>query len=252
MKVLKTTKKETNSLTERVYRELRTAIITGKINGGTRLVESNLAADMKVSRTPIREALHTLSLEGLLYSIPRAGYIVEEMSDYDIQDLFTTRMTIEQIAACLAMEKITEEELRRLEFNIQKTDEVLESGLTEKMTDLDMEFHGIIYKATRSRTLFQICQTLSDHTLKYRMAMIHLPVMSQKTRDGHHRIYEAILSGVRSNVNEAIQSHLQLAQEDIMDLLERQRHEAFIATDTRVLMPVEHGTYLSPNKGGQK
>lgn len=234
MKVLKTTQKETNSLTERVYRELRSAIITGKIGGGTRLVESSLAADMKVSRTPIREALHTLSLEGLLYSIPRAGYIVEEMSDYDVQDLFTTRMTIEQIAACQAMEKISEEELKQLNLNIQQTDAVLEAGLTEKMADLDMEFHGIIYKATRSRALFQICQTLSDHTLKYRMALIHLPEMSLKTRDGHHRIYEAILSGISSQVNDAIQSHLQLAQEDIMGLLERRRQEALISTATSI------------------
>ncbi len=149
---------------------------------------------MQVSRTPIREALHKLALEGLLYSIPRAGYIVEEMSDYDIQDLFTTRMNIEQIAARLAMEKISEEELKQLALNIKKTDAVLESGLTEKMADLDMAFHGIIYKATRSKTLYQICQTLSDHTLKYRIALIHLPEIAQKTRDGHSKIYEAILS----------------------------------------------------------
>ncbi len=234
MKVLKTIRQETNSLTERVYRELRNAVITGRISGGTRLVESTLAAEMKVSRTPIREALNALSLEGLLYSIPRAGYIVEEMSDYDVQDLFTTRMTIEKIAACQAMEKISAQELKLLDLNIQQTDEVLEAGLTEKMTDLDMAFHTIIYKATRSRALLKICQTLSDYTLKYRMALIHLPEMSQKTRDGHFRIYEAILSGKPANVNEAIQSHLHLAQEDIMALLERRRQEAFIASDTSV------------------
>ena len=114
MQVLKTTKQDSDSLTQRVYKDLRTAIITGNITGGTRLVESTLAANMQVSRTPVREALHKLALEGLLYSIPRAGYIVEEMSDYDIQDLFTTRMTIEQIAARLAMEKISEEELEQL------------------------------------------------------------------------------------------------------------------------------------------
>lgn len=231
MKILKTTQQKANSLTEKAYRELRNAIITGKIKGGTRLVESTLAEEMMVSRTPIREALNALTLEGLLYSIPRAGYIVEEMSDYDVQDLFSTRLTIEQLAACQAMEKISAEELRLLELNIRKTDKVVDSGLNEKMTDLDIEFHGIIYKATRSRALFQICQTLSDHTLKYRMALIHLPEMSQKTRDGHHRIYEAILSRVPSNVNEAIQSHLQLAKEDIMALLERRRQEAFIATN---------------------
>ena len=229
MKVLKTTKQDSNSLTQRVYKDLRTAILTGKIAGGTRLVESALAAEMQVSRTPIREALHKLALEGLLYSIPRAGYIVEEMSDYDIQDLFTTRMNIEQIAARLAMEKISEEELRQLALNIKKTDAVLESGLTEKMADLDMAFHGIIYKATRSKTLYQICQTLSDHTLKYRIALIHLPEIAQKTRDGHSKIYEAILSKEPSRVDEAIQSHLQLAKGDIKELLERKRHEDFIS-----------------------
>lgn len=228
MKVLKTTKKNSESLTQRVYEDLRTAIITGKVTGGTRLVESTLAADMQVSRTPIREALHKLALEGLLYSIPRAGYIVEEMSGYDIQDLFTTRMTIEQIAARFAIERITEGELQRLELNINKTDEVLDMGLTDKMTDLDMEFHGIIYKATRSKTLYQICQTLSDHTLKYRIALIHIPEIAQKTRDGHYKIYEAILSKEPSKVDEAIEAHLQLAKMDIKDLLEQKRHEAFV------------------------
>ena len=229
MQVLKTTKQDSDSLTQRVYKDLRTAIITGNIAGGTRLVESTLATDMQVSRTPVREALHKLALEGLLYSIPRAGYIVEEMSDYDIQDLFTTRMTIEQIAARLAMEQITKDELKRLALNIKKTDEVLESGSTEKMADLDMAFHGVIYQATRSKTLYQICQTLSDHTLKYRIALIHLPEMAQKTRDGHYKIYEAILAKEPSQVDEAIQLHLQLAKKDIKELLERKRQEDFIS-----------------------
>lgn len=229
MKVIKTTKQDSDTLTQRVYKDLRTAIITGKVAGGTRLVESTLAAEMQVSRTPVREALHKLTLEGLLYSIPRAGYIVEEMPDHDIQDLFTTRMTIEQIAARLAMEKITPEELKGLARNLEKTDEVLASGSTEKMADLDMAFHGIIYQATRSKTLYQICQTLSDHTLKYRIALIYLPEIAHKTRDGHRKIYEAILSKEPNAVNEAIYLHLQLAKRDIQDLLERKRHEEFIS-----------------------
>jgi DNA-binding GntR family transcriptional regulator len=127
------------------------------------------------------------------------------------------------------MEKITPAELEELARNLEKTDEVLESGLTEKMAELDMAFHGLIYKATRSKTLYQICQTLSDHTLKYRIALIHLPDIARKTRDGHYKIYEAILSKEPSAVNEAIQLHLQLAKKDIQDLLERRRHEEFIS-----------------------
>ncbi|OQY03338.1 MAG: hypothetical protein B6I22_11860 [Desulfobacteraceae bacterium 4572_123] len=231
MKVLKTTKQDPNSLTQRVYKDLRSAIITGKIKGGTRLVESTLAADMQVSRTPIREALHKLVLEGLLYSIPRAGYIVEEMSDEDVQDLFTTRMAIEQLAARQALKKITTQEFDLLALNLKQTDEALTLGRTDKMTHLDMEFHGILYKATRSKTLYQICRTLSEHTLKYRMALIHLPEMAKKTRNGHYQIFEALNSGVPEKVDEAIASHLQLAKKDIKLLLEQKRQEAFVTED---------------------
>lgn len=231
MKIIKTNPKKSNSLTDQVYNQLRTAIITGQIQGGTRLVEKSLAAELQVSRTPVRETLHRLALEGLLYSIPRAGYIVEEMSDHDIQDLFTIRMTIEQIAAKLALEKITDDELQRLDQNLKKTDEVLKTTLTDKMTDLDIEFHGIIYKATRSKALYHICQTLSDHTLKYRIALIHIPEIARKTRDGHRQIFKAIRSGDCAEVDEAIRAHLMLAKEDITDLLERKRQEAFLAED---------------------
>lgn len=240
MRILRNPTQEAVSLTDRVYRQLRAAIITGKISGGTRLVESNLAADMQVSRTPVREALHKLALEGLLYSIPRAGYIVEEMSEYDIQDLFEVRIKIEQMAAGMAIEKITPAELAQLASNLEQTDAVLESGETHRMAALDTEFHGVIYRAARSRTLYRICQTISDHTLKYRMALIHLPEIACKTRDGHARIVEAILSKKPDLVAEAIQSHLQLAQADISDLLRRTREDAFLSQPPN----------LKPQKGG--
>jgi len=234
MKILNIANQAPDSLTERVYRQLRSAIITGKISGGTRLVESNLAAELKVSRTPIREALHKLALEGLLYSIPRAGYIVEEMSDHDIQDLFTIRMSIEQIAARLAIEKITPRELDRLKANLDATDAVLATGITAKMVDLDIEFHGIIYRAARSKTLFRICRGLSDHTLKYRIALIHLPEIGQKTRNGHYEIFKAIRSKDPVKADEAIRAHMQLAKQDIIALLEQLRHEDFLSRDAGI------------------
>jgi DNA-binding GntR family transcriptional regulator len=175
MNIFKPTKDKDNSLTERVYRDLRHGIVTGTIRGGTRLIETTLASQMDVSRTPVREALHKLALEGFLYSIPRAGYIVEETSDTDIKDLFTTRTAIEQIAVKWAIEKISVEELHRLEKNLQKTDEVIKTGETESMMDLDAEFHEIIYRAARSKSLYRISQTLSDHTLRFRLACIHIP-----------------------------------------------------------------------------
>jgi DNA-binding GntR family transcriptional regulator len=161
------------------------AILMGKISPGTRLVESTLGAEMGVSRTPIREALHKLNLEQLVYSIPRVGYIVNDISEYDIEDLFVTRAAIEQLAASWAIEKINAEELKRLEKNLKKTDQVLQEGSTRKMIDLDTEFHEIICKASRSKRIYQISQMLREHMLKFRMACLHLPEIAKKARDGH-------------------------------------------------------------------
>lgn len=226
MKILKTTKKTAESLTARVYRDLRQAILTGKISGGTRLVESTLAAEMKVSRTPIREALHQLASEGLLYSIPRVGYMVEEMSERDVVDLYTTRIAIEQIATEWAINNITPNELESMRMNLQMTNEAISNGLVEKLTELDKEFHGIIYKACRNKTLYQICRTISDHSLRFRMALIQFPGMAEKTKTGHHKIYEAILAKDPVKAAAEIETHLQKAQDDIVDLLERMRHES--------------------------
>ena len=218
---------EAISLTEKVYQDLRSGIIMGRIPGGTRLVESSLASEMKVSRTPVREALHKLALEGLLYSIPRAGYIVDEMSDHDVQDLFDVRIKIEQMAVRMAIEKITPDELGQLASNLERTDAVLGNEMREQMAELDTDFHGIIYRAARSKTLYRICRTLSDHTLKYRIALIDKSEMSRKTRDGHYEIYHAMAAKDPDGADAAISSHLELAKTDIVELMRRTREASF-------------------------
>jgi len=228
MQIFKPVEKEESSLTEQVYRNLRNGIITGAIRSGTRLVETALASEMKVSRTPVREALQKLALEGFLYSIPRAGYIVEETSESDIKDLFTTRTAIEKIAVKWAIEKITPEELQRLEMNLQKTDDILKSGATESMMDLDAEFHQIIYRAARSKTLYKISQTLSDHTLRFRLACIHVPELAERARQGHMKIFQAIQTRDSTAAEEMVEDHLDTVTKDILNHLEKMRQDAFV------------------------
>lgn len=216
------------SLTERVYGDLRRAVITGRMAEGTRIVESVLAEKMGVSRTPVREALQKLTSEGLLHCIPKVGYVISEMSDRDIEDLFRTRAAIEQIAGRWSLDGITENELHRLLKNLESTAEVLSSGQTRKMINLDIEFHGIIYRASRSKTLNQITQSLSDRTLKYRMACIHLPHIAARAREGHCQIYKAMVARSSERLDEAILNHLEFSKKDILEYLERLRQESFV------------------------
>lgn len=232
MDLLKGARPSRDSITDQTYNDLRRAIITGKIAPGTRLVESTLAEEMGVSRTPIREALRQLSIEGLLYIIPRAGYVVEELTERDIQDLFETRAAIEQVAAKAAVMRITDKEMARLEENLRQSKQAIESGATEKMIDLDTEFHNIIYKAARSKYLYRICQNLSDHTLKFRIAAIHIPEIAKRASEDHSKIYKALKSKDPQKVEDATASHLKVVKKDVLLTLEKMREETFMTSDT--------------------
>ncbi len=213
------------SLRERVYAQLRKLILSGRVAAGTRLVETDLAHEMGVSRTPVREALHKLNLEDLVRSIPRAGYIVCDMSEDDLEDLFTTRAAIEQLVARCALERMTPEELDRIEKNLDKTDRVLKSGLTKMMVDLDTEFHEIICRASRSKRLYQIAQLLREHMLKFRKSCLHVPEIAQRARDGHYEIFKAIQSKDSKKLNRAMRLHMENTKKDIIEYRRRTKKE---------------------------
>lgn len=231
MKKTQFLKSDSGTLTHKVYKKLRFDVITGKIPEGSRLVESIIAEEMKVSRTPVREALQKLSSEGLLFPIPRAGYIVEENSEDDIYDLFNTRKSIEQLAAKRAIDRITNDEMESLKLNLKKTDEILKNSQTKQMIQLDIEFHHTIYKAARSKKLYQICITLSENTLKYRNACIHIPDIAQKAAEGHRRIYEAIRQKNLQMLNESIEHHITVTLKDIIAFVKRAKQESFMKSD---------------------
>lgn len=216
-------KANSNSLREQVYNDLRMAILTGKIVSGTRLVESTLAVEMGVSRTPVREALHKLDLEELVHSIPRVGYIVNDMTEYDIEDLFSVRTAIEQLAARWSLGRITPKEIEKIENNLEKADRILKEGSTKKMIGLDTEFHEIICKASRSKRLCQISQILREHMLKFRMACLHIPEIAKRARDGHFEIFKAIQSKNLQRVDDSMLRHMSETKKDILNYMKTLR-----------------------------
>ena len=216
-----------DSISQQIYKELRMEILTGKITGGTRLAESTLAKEKGVSRTPAREALQQLAKEELLHAIPRAGYVVQELSERDIMDLFETRLSIEIVAGQTALENISDAEIVQLKNNLVKTKAAIESESLENMIDLDTEFHDIIYKATRSKYLYRICMTLSDYTLKFRQSVIIIPEVAKRAENDHLVIYNAFKSRDSKKIQAAIKSHLGVVITDILAYLAKLRHESF-------------------------
>ncbi|MFH2092781.1 MAG: GntR family transcriptional regulator [Pseudomonadota bacterium] len=215
------------SLKTKVYTALRQDIVSGKIPGGTRITEIAVAGSLDVSRTPVREALQKLAQERLLISIPKAGYMVEDLSDDDIQDLFTTRMEIEKIAIQKAIQYITKEELKTLDDNLEQTKAAIKSGKDLYLTELDVAFHSIICTAARSRSLFRVCKTLGDLTLKYRHGLNLSASLRNQLLQNHIEIYQAIISKDTKGAVQAMDTHGLKAKAHLLVVMKKVRSDGF-------------------------
>lgn len=218
---------DNRQLKDKVYTNLRLDILTGKIAGGTHLTESGIANRLEVSRTPVREALQRLTQEKLIIPLPRAGYLVEDLSDDDIQDLFTTRFEIEVLVVKRAVHQISKDELERMAKNIEETKYCIQSGELQQMTALDLEFHAIIYKASRSKSLYRICSNLGDLTMKYRFGLNLVGDLWDEIIEHHTSIYQALLEHDQEGGVTAITRHGEQAKTQLLDIMKKLRLDQF-------------------------
>jgi len=221
---------ENRQLKDVVYAKLRLEILTGKIAGGTHITESSIANRLEVSRTPVREALQRLTQEKLITPLLRAGYLVEDMSDEDIQDLFSTRFAIERLVMEKAVQYISKDELVLMAENIEETKHCIQSCELQRMTELDLEFHAIIYKASRSKSLYRICSNLGDLTMKYRYGLNLVGDLWDEAIQHHTAIYQALTEKDKERAVAAIIDHGEQAKTQLIDIMKKLRLEQFCRT----------------------
>jgi DNA-binding GntR family transcriptional regulator len=154
--------RRSNLLTNEAYKQLRDLIIDGQLHPNDRLVETELADRLNVSRTPVREALRKLFFEGLVAEAPRNGYIVAEFSPQFIIDNYAVREALEGLAARLAANNATDLELMQLRVELDSIARASKSNDLAKLADHNVNFHRIIAKASRNVVLTDILAALQD------------------------------------------------------------------------------------------
>ena len=179
-------------LREVVCETLREAIRSGVLKPGERLMEIQLADELGVSRTPVREAMRKLELEGYVIMLPRRGTYVANISIRDINGVIEIRTTLDALASGLAAERITEEELEQLERLLVSIGENIETRNMKKVVEDDMEFHDILYKASRNQRLVGIISNLREQMTRFRSMSMSYPGRLKKTLEEHSRLVEAI------------------------------------------------------------
>jgi len=211
-------------LREIVFETLREAILTGQLKAGERLMEVQLAEEMGVSRTPVREAIRKLELEGLVVMIPRKGAYVADISTKDIADVFEIRSALEALAAALACERITEDELEELERLLVKIAECAEKNDLETLVQLDTQFHDILYRASRNDRLVQIINNLREHIQRFRTSSLATPGRMRETVEEHKALVEAISSRNVELAQRLAQEHIENAENRLLEALREEMH----------------------------
>ena len=145
-----------------VFKTLRQAILKGELEPGERLMEIQLAERLGVSRTPIREAIRKLELEGLVLMIPRKGAEVAKISENNLRDVLEVRRSLEELAIDLACQRMTEEEYDALKQAQEKFSEAVKKGAAIHIAQNDELFHDIIYNSTKNAKLVQVLNNLRE------------------------------------------------------------------------------------------
>ncbi|MBR5371650.1 MAG: GntR family transcriptional regulator [Oscillospiraceae bacterium] len=205
------------SLRIRVFNAIENAILDGEYKDGDSLNELRLSKELGVSRTPVREALMQLELEGLVKNVPNKGAVVIGVTEQDIHDIYEIRIRIEGLAARLCAENITEDELHALEQIVDLQEFYLLKNDTEQIWKLDGDFHKIIYDASRSRPLRFTLSNFHNYIKKARDISVQTEGRAEKTVAEHRAILDAIKAHNGELAEQLTAKHISNAEDNLFE-----------------------------------
>ena len=203
-----------------VFNTLRQAILKGELKPGERLMEIQLANKLGVSRTPVREAIRKLELEGLVLMIPRKGAEVAEITRQDMEDVLEVRTALEELAVKDACDHITDAQLSELKKASNEFKKALLEGKDlVTCADADMHFHDVILSATNNRRLIQMLNNLSEQMYRYRMEYLKDERTHKTLIEEHDAIRRALKKHDKVKDGAAIRVHIDNQKRSILESL---------------------------------
>ncbi len=200
------------TLSDSLFFELRKDILQGKLRSGEKLSEQKVCSMYGISRTPVREAFRQLELEGLLETIPNRGAFVLGLTSRDIRDLYEMRKAFETIAVRCAINRITKEEMERLEEAYEFMEFYTGRNDEEKMLNINMDFHGLIYAASHNRMLSHTLSTYQYYIKQLKVNSAYLDGKLYEVLSEHEDIYKAFVDKDEKSGIRAIETHLDNAK----------------------------------------
>ena len=205
-----------------VFNTLREAILRGDLKPGERLMELQLASQLGVSRTPIREAIRMLEQEGLAVTMPRKGAEVAKMTLKGMEDVLEVRAALDELASQLACERITEEQLALLEEKKIAFENSLKTGNVKAIAATDVAFHDVIYDATNNPKLVNMLNNLREQIYRYRVEYLkkkeNYPILIKE----HNAIFDSLANRNQDDATTSIREHVKNQAIAVKDVIIQQ------------------------------
>lgn len=196
------------SLRGKVFEKLRTDILKGRYQKGDELVECTIGKELGVSRTPVREAIRQLELEGLVQLIPNKGAFVTGISVKDVLDMYQIRARLEGLCAAMASQKISKEQLEGMEEAIVLSAYHAEKENYDQVCYQDGRFHQLLYEASGSRILAHTLSDFHEYLERVRMASVKYRMRACPSNSEHREILDAIQSRDEERAEAAACRHI--------------------------------------------
>ncbi len=210
-------------LREVVCESLREAIRKGILRPGERLMELQLAEELGVSRTPVREAIRKLEQEGYVVMMPRRGTYVASMSIRDINEIFEIRTALESLSNGLAAKRIMDEELEQLQRQLVKIKGYIDANDMDRIVETDIQFHDLLYQASRNTRLVGIISNLREQLTRFRTLSMSYPGRLEATLEEHRNIVESIAQGDVKAARKAAECHMEHSEQTLMKAMEAKK-----------------------------
>lgn len=200
------------SLTDEIVDIIRDRILKGEYKIGEKIKENQIATELKVSRTPIREAFKQLENEGLIDYIPNRGCFAKGFTRQDIEDIYAVRKALEILAVEWAVKGMTPEQLKSLQDQSDLMEFYTARKDSKKVLEINTDFHDVIYNATGSRFMAQVLRSYKEYIEQTRKVLFYEQEYLEEIYEEHKAILDAIISKDVDAAKTAMAKHLDGSQ----------------------------------------
>ena len=207
-------------LRDAVFETLREAILKGVLSPGQHLMERQLAYQLGVSRTPVREAIRMLELEGLVNMVPRKGARVAAISEKSLCDVLEVRRALEELSVRLACTRMERDDLEKLDSINQQFIRACQGDDVVQIARIDESFHAVIYEAADNAKLLQLLNQMQNQMYRYRIEYIKLKERRQILVEEHKKIIHSLARRDADAAAEAINTHIAHQEQYVMSVIQ--------------------------------